>query len=62
MQTAPLFVFLQYDCGMRTTTYFYILAKMCELYDLTNRIISGYTMKHLIAGCAVKYMFPTTCE
>jgi hypothetical protein len=67
MQITPLFLFLQYDCGMRTTAYFYIAAKICEvcdrqIYNLTKRTISGHTIKHLLAGYSVNFMLPQMCE
>ena len=44
-----------HDSYMMITVFCYLLAKVCEIYDWeiffqTNNIISGHTLKHLIAG------------
>lgn len=67
IQFSPMLIYLEYDCGMRTVVLYYILAKICELNDktifnLTNKIISGHTLKHLFASFAVQYIKPIPCQ
>jgi hypothetical protein len=66
IQYAPILVYLQYDCGMRNVVLFYIGAKICEIYDrqiyeLTSHIISGHSIKHILAALSIGYLNPTLC-
>ena len=56
-----LYWLLCLDCGMTTAILFYFAAKICEdndrkIYMLTNRYISGHTLKHIFAGCALFFI------
>lgn len=47
--------------NMQYAIVFYIMAKICEDYDykiymLTNKIISGHTIKHILAGFALFFI------
>lgn len=47
--------------NMQTAIIFYLMAKICEDYDykiyiLTNKTISGHTIKHLLAGTALFFI------
>ena len=47
--------------NMQYAIIFYIMAKICEDYDykiyiLTNKIISGHTIKHILAGLALFFI------
>jgi len=64
-QMAPCILFMVYgEYGMRPAMFYYILAKMCENYDIrifnyTKGIVSGHTLKHLYAAYAI-YLTPTS--
>lgn len=61
-QIAPLLFFAIYgEYGMRIPVLLYVFAKICEdndrcIYELTNNIISGHTLKHLFAGCSLFFI------
>jgi len=61
-QTVPVILFV-FDTTLNMQYYgiFYILAKLCEnndikIYLMTNKIISGHTIKHILAGLALLYI------
>jgi len=60
-QLSLIIFFLLYDYGLRTCILIYILAKITETYDkqiykLTNNLISGHTMKHILAAIAILFI------
>lgn len=60
-QLSIILYWVLFDANMIIPIILYIIAKICEDYDLiiynyTNKQISGHTLKHIISGLAIFYV------
>jgi hypothetical protein len=60
-QLSMIIYWLLFDNNMFIPVIFYILAKICEdndlkIFNLTNKKISGHTIKHILSGIAIFFI------